>query len=252
MGLVNSTEAVTKIAGEVQRLFGFDFVIRSRACDDLVLGQRDMTSPLGKLLKLALVVAAWEFAIQPLALDLVDAFSSGSVFEGLAEFAEAAAVSPSLPLEILGVEFAFGGDGSLRIDSDSLVSGATQLLLVDVLGLSEGQRDIVEDFLDAALGDHPLRVSTFETMAGLVSQVFVPDRRMNLNLELIARGLAQLDTDNPVAVERYPMFVEAALEALRTGAGFASGWTQDEGYAEALERLGQVAAESPLADLAGR
>lgn len=251
MGLAAPTQVVATVADEVQRLFGFDFVIRSRTCDDLVLGQRNTTSPLGKILKLVLVLAAWEFAIEPLGLELADAISSGSILEGLTQFAEAAAVSPSLPLQLLDPNFAFGNDGSLQVSADQLGDAVTRLLLVNVLGLSAGQREIVGEFLDVALGDHPLQAATFETMAGLVSQIFVPDRQMNVNLELIARGLAKLDTNNPVAVQRYPMFVEAAREAVRTGAGFASEWAEDSGYVQALDALAQMAADSPLAELAG-
>jgi hypothetical protein len=61
-------------------------------------------------------------------------------------------------------------------------------------------------------------------------QLFVPERRMNVNAELLGRGLAKLDLAHLDALREHPQLVEAALGALDARRNLAAKWVEDEAY----------------------
>jgi hypothetical protein len=70
-----------------------------------------------------------------------------------------------------------------------------------------------------------------------LAQVFLPDSNMNLNAELLSRGLARFDLDDVRVADDFPELLDAALAAIETKQGSAERWAGDTRYVERLRAL---------------
>jgi hypothetical protein len=154
-------------------------------------------------------------------------------------------VAQALPLALeLGRDFVLREDGFVaqQFGDDTRVAllgvqlpvaepdgyGLLQKFLTGVLEQREGQAQFVE------FAASPSR------RAG---QVFLPNSKMSLNAEILARGLARLDMRDSSALLEFPELVDAALSAVEGRHNLAGQWADDDPeYVAQLRALSRVVA----------
>lgn len=119
--------------------------------------------------------------------------------------------------------------------------GQTYLPMLHLAEVPYENVDYAASFMQQIVGDAHVEVVLFgrDARTAKHGMLFVPDRHVNLNYELIRSGVARLALDKTSlgALRLFPEFAEAASEALDEGVGWAAQWREDAAYVAAIERV---------------
>ena len=119
--------------------------------------------------------------------------------------------------------------------------GQTYLPLLHLAEVPYENIQYAASFMHEIVGDAHVEMVLFgkDARTARHGMLFVPDRHVNLNYELVRSGIARLPTDETslAALRLFPEFAEAASEALDEGAGWAAQWRTDPEYVGAINRV---------------
>jgi hypothetical protein len=128
-----------------------------------------------------------------------------------------------------------------HIDEDTRIA----LLGVELPPIGSDGHAMVSKFLATLISeqDQPAQLVSFGAKQGVErGQLFLPDRKLNLNAELLSRGLVRLAMDDQAVLREFPELVTAALSAVESNENLARGWAEDAEYVTQLRTLNKVLA----------
>ncbi len=231
LGIEDPTVFVTeKIAGATS-LFDQDFVLVSRAAfDEFKSAAKSKGSIDPGTIKVAAVLVAAYYVLPALGIETVGGGIAG-VLGDVVSGSASGLWADALPV---GIQLA----GTLLLDNGKVDflgedgKRAARMLLAVMPGPATVEGKTIERFLS---GFRATSLQSVSFDGGVL--LLDPAGKLNVNYELIAQGLARLDTSNADALARFPEFAQAAQAALDQGRGFAKTWESDSAYAQAVAKL---------------
>lgn len=226
LGVPEPARAIREALKNSASLFGLDFVlVSSEAFDDLVQGAR------AKRLTLPVFFAGVALGALYFAPLLGQLGAAALISESSLGQLGRQVVAKALPSAVRLIQQCASKDGLRTVGGEVL-----ELLGVewpeDARGLG-----MIATFVDAMLEGSEGQFVAHSGRGVEGGQLFFPEEQLNLNVELLGRGLARLDLSELDVLREYPELVEAAFIAMDAGRNLAAKWREDEGYRETVETL---------------
>lgn len=220
LGIPEPAEVVRKAVRDSSKLFGLDFVLVSpQAFDALRAGASS------ELLTLQVFLAGVALGALFFAPLLGQLAAGVTISDATLAQTGRRVLAKALPKLVELTGRAMLEDRGLR-GTDGV---ALSLLGVE-LPVEADHLALVGEFLAALLPHGEGQYVPYSGQRVHGGQLFVPEQRMNVNAELLARGLAKLDLGNLDLLREHPQLVEAALDALDARRNLAAHWADDEAY----------------------
>ena len=238
------TETFRQTIAQATNLFGEEFYLisppafhrmRNRAKAEGIINASTIKTA-------ALMVAAC-YALPALGLD---AISMGSALDEAVSHLVEGGVASELWADTLPIPVQLAGNWLLEGGRvDILGEGGKQMasmLLATLPGPKTEQGRRILEFLSQFATASPTAVRFDDQVV-----IFDPQSKVNLNHELLAHGLARLDTSDPDLAAMFPELAQAASDALDEGRAYADEWRNDWQYVKDVHQLCNAPLASALA-----
>ena len=245
IGVVNPTQIVGQFVSSVPDVFGIKFVLMTpRSLDFLRAENASANHQTVEFAEVAVAIAAVALVGPSLGIDcsslLGGSLSGNGVIATALGNALALGHTPGFFADAIPIGLRLLGtwaEQSGALDSTGPAGKlAVHLLLAQLPepSTTEGQAAaaLIQRFAGVAFQSVTFAGDDGHEAGALL---FQPQTKMNLNYELVRRGLAKLDVSNAEALDRYPEFIEAAQQALIDGVGGGGRWKSDPTYVQAIQ-----------------
>ncbi|HZH74616.1 MAG TPA: thermonuclease family protein [Archangium sp.] len=248
LGLTRPTEVVGRIAS-LRSIFGIDFVLRSKQCDDVLLDAEERAIYRERVANQILVIGA---ALAGVSIATAVGISEHDI-ANILDVVAGVASDLRVPQESLSAGHLPGGGLASKpvgsapvsltitrvIDGDTLEADGRLLRLIGIdapeMKTRDGKR--LKKMLQELLESKRVMVTEHgeDPYGRTLANVFVPEMKMNLSDELLRRGLARPYLENRQILCQFPQFLQSALSAIAEERGFTGGFKKDApGYEQSL------------------